>query len=136
MQDFQGFPSLQEVECSGRTLHKDVDYLSLNLFKLSDKSQIATVRTSKNTCNTFTEYASCHIDTGDNRNSVARTLVSDLRIGQSTVIGCTATVVYFVGHPQVYNWSIRVFAKRKISRILLTVCLFVFIIKDRSNCSS
>lgn len=63
--DFQGFPSLQEVECSGKTLTRDVDALSLTLFKMSDKTTLVTVKTVKNTCHTFTDYASCHIDRGD-----------------------------------------------------------------------
>lgn len=125
VRNFRGFPSLQEVECSGKTLTREVDTLSIMLFRMSDKSPITTVRTSKNTCHTLTDYASCHIDTGDPRKSVARVLVSDLRVGQITVIGCSVTVMYYFGHPQVYNWSIKVTPKCK----LITDASFLFVVK-------
>lgn len=111
--DFLSFPSLQEVECSGQTLEREVDFLSLTLFKISDNSLIATVKTTQNTCHTHTEYASCTIDAGNIRQSVARTLVADLHAGQTVVLGCNVTTVYKSGHPRVYTWSIQVHHKRK-----------------------
>ena len=113
MHDFRGIQSLQEVECSGRTLTRAVDTLSLSLFKMSEKTPLVTVKTYKNTCHTFTDYASCQIDTGDPKKSLARVLVSDLRVGQTAVFGCTVTVLYGIGHSQVYNWSIPVSLRRK-----------------------
>ena len=130
MRDFQGFPSLQEVECSGRTLSRMVDTLSMSLFRVSDKSPLVTVKTYKNTCHTFTDYASCHIDTGDPRNSVARVLISDIHVGQTALFGCKLVVIYGGEHSQVYNWSIPVSHKSNSSfckYIIVLYLIFVFL---------
>ena len=106
VRDFLGFPSLQEVECSGGSLRTKVNYLSLTLFKMSDNSVIASLISSENTCNTFVEYSSCAIDSSDRRKSVVRTLVADLEEGGSTTLGCNVTSVLDSGHPRVFSWSV------------------------------
>ena len=106
VRDFQGFPSLQEVECSGRTLRTQVDFLSITLFRLSDGRTLAKLKTGDNTCKTFVEYASCTLASGDRRNSVVRTLVSDFPSGRSVSIGCNITGVVDSGHAHIFSWII------------------------------
>ena len=124
VRDFLGFPSLQEVECSGGSLKAEVDLLSLTLFTIADSSILAIVNPLKNTCKTYSEFSSCHIRAGDTRSSVVRTLVADLKEGESTVIGCNVTSFLDTGHPQVYSWSLPVFRKRR-KGVVVVGCLFV-----------
>ena len=127
VRDFLGFPSLQEVECSGGSLKTKVNYLSLTLFKMSDKSVIATLISSKNTCKTFLEFSSCTIDSSDSRKSMVRTLVADLEEGGSTALGCNVTTVLESGHPRVFSWSLLV---RRRSECL---CLCLSFLVDTIN---
>lgn len=113
MRDFLGFPSLQEVECSGGSLRTDVDLLSLTLFRMSDNSVLGIINPLKNTCKTFSEFSSCEINVGDTRRSLVRTLVADLEEGQSTRLGCNVTSFLENGHAQMYSWSIFVHRKSK-----------------------
>ena len=121
VRDFMGFPSLQEVECSGGSLRTKVNYMSLTLFKISDNSLIATLISSKNTCKTFIEFSSCEIDSSDSRKSVVRTLVADLEEGGSTRLGCNVTSVLESGHPRVFSWSLVV---RRSECLCLSASLF------------
>ena len=113
VRDFLGFPSLQEVECSGGSLAAEVDLLSLTLFKMSENSILAVANPLKSTCMTFSEFSSCDISAGNTRQSVVRTLVADLEEGETTVLGCNVTGFLKTGHPQVYSWSLSVYRKRE-----------------------
>jgi hypothetical protein len=113
VRDFRGFSSLKEVECTGSTLQQDVNYLSLTLFRPSDNSVLATLVSSKDTCHTFSEFASCFIDTADSRKSVVRTLVTNLEGEERTVVACNVTSVFSSGHPKVYTWTIAVYRESK-----------------------
>ena len=124
VRDFLGFPSLQEVECSGGTLKAEMDLLSLTLFRIPDNAILAIVNPLKNTCKTFSEFASCDIRAGDTRSSVVRTLVAHLEEGQTALLGCNVTGFLETGHPRVFSWSLTVYRKSKGSFVLL-VCLFV-----------
>ena len=118
VRDFLGFPSLQEVECSGGSLTGDVNLLSLKLFRTSDNAVMAIINPLKNTCKTFHEFSSCDINTGDSRKSLVRTLVADLEEGETTVLGCNVTTFLEDGHAQMYSWFITVHRKRKWSRVV------------------
>lgn len=111
--NFLGFPSLQEVECSGGSIETDADILSLTLYKVPTNVLLANVKTFKNTCKTFSEFSSCTIVSGDSRKSTVKTLVADLEEGGRTMLGCNVTVVQENGHPRVYSWSILVHRKSK-----------------------
>ena len=113
VRDFLGFPSLQEVECSGGSLTGDVNLLSLKLFRTSDNAVMAIINPLKNTCKTFHEFSSCDINTGDSRKSLVRTLVADLEEGETTVLGCNVTTFLEDGHAQMYSWFITVHRTRK-----------------------
>ena len=113
VRDFLGFPSLQEVQCSGESLKTDVDLLSLTLFKMSDNSILGIINPLKNTCKTFSEFSSCEINVGDTRKSLVRTLVADLEEGDTTRLGCNVTSFLENGHAQMYSWSASVHRKSK-----------------------
>jgi hypothetical protein len=122
VRDFLGFPSLKEVECTGATLRSELTYLSLTLFKALDKKTLAhLLAAQQNTCNTYTEFASCYIDTGDSRKSVVRTLVADLEGGETTVVGCNVTSVNRNGRPTEHTWYINVVRE---SKFLIVVTIF------------
>ena len=113
VRDFLGFPSLQEVECSGESFKAGVDLLSLKLFQTSDNAILAIIYPLKNTCKTFSEFSSCDINTGDSRKSLVRTLVSDLEEGERTRLGCNVTTFLQDGHAQMYSWFMTVHRKSK-----------------------
>ena len=111
--DFLGFPSLQEVECSGGSLKAELDLLSLTLFRAADNTVLATLNTFKGTCKTFSEFSSCNLNVGETRKSSVRTLVADLQQGQTTILGCNVTSFLENGHAQMYSWSLPVYRKGK-----------------------
>jgi hypothetical protein len=111
--DFLGIPSLKEVVCTGATLTQEVNFLSLTLFRPPNKDVLASLVTPESTCNTYAEYASCTIDTGDRRKSFVKMLVADLEAGERSVLGCNVTSVNRSGHPKVYTWFVDVERKRK-----------------------
>lgn len=115
VRDFLGFPSLQEVECSGRNLKAEVNLLSLTLFKKTDGSVLATLNTFIKNCKTFSEYSSCGLNTGDTKQSLVKTLIADLDQGGRVLLGCNATSFLENGHPRVHTWSIAVYRQRKWS---------------------
>ena len=123
VRDFLGFPSLQEVECSGGSLKAEVDILSLTLFRISDNSILAIANPLKNTCKTYSDFSSCDISASDTRSSTVRTLVADLEEGQTTIIGCNVTSFLETGHPQVYSWSLAVRRRSKGRPVLFAMSL-------------
>lgn len=119
VRDFLGFPSLQEVECSGKSLKEEDDLLSLTLYRFSDKTVVAALNTLKGTCKTFSEYSSCNLNIVDTKKSQVRTLVSELEEGETVFLGCNATSMLETGHPHVHSWTARVYRR---SKFLLCVC--------------
>ena len=111
--DFLGFPSLQEVECSGGSLKAEVDLLSLTLFRTADNTILANLNTFKGTCKTFSEFSSCVLDVGDTRKSSVKTLVADLEEGETTIVGCNVTSFLENGHAPRYSWFVSVHRKSK-----------------------
>jgi hypothetical protein len=114
VRDFLGFQSLKEVECSGRNLPEEIDFMSVTMFRVSDSSVLGTLKTLKNDCQTYSEYASCVIDSGDSRKSAVRTLVADLEEEQTKLFGCNVSVIMKNGHARMYSWSISVYRESKI----------------------
>ena len=121
--NFHGIQSLKEVKCSGSTLPNEVKFLSLTLYKklkISRNSQmeektLTSLETSpENTCHTYGEFSSCVIDETDRRNSIVKTLVSDLEGGERTYIGCNVTAVYRIKNDVFKGyWNIEVFRQSK-----------------------
>ena len=108
VRNFKGYPRLTEVECSGRTLPMEVNYLSLTLFRKEDDTVLGNLVSSKGTCTTFAQFSSCDLDLGDNRKSTLRTLVTDLSKAEKRLMGYNVTSVFKTGHPAIYSWSVSV----------------------------
>ena len=119
--DFLGFPSLQEVECSGGSLEAEVDLLSLTLFRTADNTILAKLNTFKSTCKTFSEFSSCDLHVDNTIKSSVRTLVADLEEGETTTVGCNVTSFLENGHTPRYSWFITVHRKSKWGYISLSV---------------
>ena len=126
VRNYRGIESLKEVECSGNTLPNEVKFLSLTLYKKYKTPQnsiwkeftLASLETSpENACITYGEFSSCVIDDSDRRNSVVKTLISNLKGGERTIIGCNVSAVFkFVsGSKKMFyqTWDIEVYRESK-----------------------
>ena len=113
VREFQGIPSIQEVECLGRNLGADVKLISLMMFTVPDNRIIASLNVMANTCLTHTEYSSCFIDTDNTRGSRLRVLEHQLVGGESKEYGCEVNTVNPRGKTKSTTWSVSVTAKRK-----------------------
>ena len=117
---FRGIPSLQELECTGRSLKPEVKLLALQLYMLPDHELLASLNGYSNNCVTFGEYSSCVVDSTDTHKSRLRILVADLTEGESRRYKCTATTVDSYGLSKIITWNIVV---RRISK-----CMVVYIL--------
>ena len=121
--NYRGFESLKEVECSGTTLPNEVKFLSLTLFRKTkslEEITLAIIETSMGTynCHTFTEMSLCINDDGDKRNSVVKTLVSDLEGGERTYIGCNYTAFSkFKNKVFQGSWNMEVFRQSELFKL-------------------
>ena len=127
MNNYRGISSLKEIECAGSTLPSEVTFLSLTLFKSKSPKPrsgiqpnlqtdtLASLLTSENTCHTYGQFSSCVIQNDDRRNSVVKTLVSDLKEGETITIGCTVNAVFIVGKNKMFDqtWTIDVTRESK-----------------------
>ncbi|KAL8615871.1 hypothetical protein ACOMHN_058938 [Nucella lapillus] len=110
---FRGFPSLQEVECSGRELGAEVDLLSLSIYRVGEQGSLGTLHVIKNSCFTQSQYASCSLSPEDSRQSSVRVLVADLKDGESRQYGCEAVVINAKGKTNASVWIAAV--RRRLS---------------------
>ena len=90
---FEGMNAVLEVECTGETLDFDVDILTMALFVHRSNDLLAFVNLNKNKCTTASHFSSCHIDPGFSRNTKVKTLVLDLKVGESRRFGCNMTTL-------------------------------------------
>ena len=104
--DFKDIVSIQEIICEGEGLSPEVKLLSLKLYRLTEEHVQASLNIYANTCLTYTEYSSCHVDSVDTHKSRVKVLVYDLEEGQSRRYGCKATIVRSEGDASELNWSI------------------------------
>lgn len=109
--DFKGFPSIQEVGCSGESLEAEVKILSLTMFKTSDNSVLVYANPLTNDCFTGVDFSSCLIDTIDKRNSRVRVLVYDLQEGETRQYGCNVSSFKHKEQAGTITWSILVRGK-------------------------
>ncbi|XP_025101716.1 uncharacterized protein LOC112568586 isoform X5 [Pomacea canaliculata] len=105
VRDFRGIPSIQEVECWGGTLQKDMNVFSLKIFTVSDNALLAYVKPSAKECITIKEYSSCFVDFADTRNSRLRTLVPDLDEDEMREYGCNVTSFQAVDDVHKLTWT-------------------------------
>jgi hypothetical protein len=115
VRNFQGISMLKEVECSGATLSQEVELLtSLALFRPTDNTALVYLNFVKQECKTFNEYSSCSIDASDSKRSSVKTLLADLREGETLVIACNVTALQGIGHSPRFTWTIPVHRESKI----------------------
>ena len=121
VQNFRGFENLKEVQCSGTTLPNEVKFLSLTLYRTllitrnTKETILATLETQDKVCKTFGDYSSCIYDDTDRRKSVVKTLVSDLKGGERTTIGCNVTAFFVTGKQKILDesWLMEVYRPSK-----------------------
>ena len=103
---FRGIPSIQEVECWGGYVAPDAKLISLQMFKRSESSVLASLNLYTNSCMTYGEFSSCVIDLRDVHNSRLRLLVHDLAEGESREYRCTAVGMAPSGSTKTVSWTI------------------------------
>ena len=122
MRDFKGFPSLQEVECTGGFLKPEVKLLSLTMTTTASDMELATLNVITNSCLTHSDFSSCFIDLADSHQSQLRVLVSDLDEGESREYECRANTINARGQTNRSTWSILVTRQRKYIYLLIELC--------------
>ncbi|KAK7490295.1 hypothetical protein BaRGS_00018456 [Batillaria attramentaria] len=88
---FENSPSILEVECSGDTLPSNSVLLTMALYTPAEntKNVLASVSLMQNKCLTSDSFSSCQLDARDSRHTRLKTLVTDLKEGESRSYGCT-----------------------------------------------
>ena len=135
---FRGIPSIQEVECWGGHVDSDAKLISLQMFRNSESSVLASLNLYTNNCMTHGEFSSCFIDSQDVHNSRLRLLVHDLAEGESREFRCTALAMTPAGSSKAESWTFvvtresecclqlrRVTRASRLYRLYLCVCVFV-----------
>ena len=106
--DFKGISSLQEVECTGRSLKPEVKLLALQLYRLPENVPLASLNVISNSCVTLGEYSYCAINSADTHRSRLRLLVYDLDEGEGREYKCTANTLNSFGNSKIFSWKIPV----------------------------
>ena len=121
--DFQGVPSIQEVECSGSGLTPNFDFLSMSLFTVRDDQSIAFVNFASKECSTFVGFSACIIQEKDSHKTHLKSLVLDLNPGQGRRYGCNVTVANARGKTEILQWFLEVVERREYWSVGQPVCL-------------
>ena len=107
--DFNGIPSLQEVECSGQNLSQNVERLiSISLFSVLTDKMFVYLDAYDKSCKTFENYSSCDVHDSDTKLSSVKTLITDLIAGENMEIGCNVSTFEGMRHYKKYSWSVLV----------------------------
>ena len=109
---FHGFQNVQEVECNGETLDSDTSLLYMVLYSPSNGQLIASVNVATGECLTAGRFSSCLISKDNFRQTKLRTLLVDMRPGESRGFGCNITGVEPGGTTRIVS---RVLVVRKSS---------------------
>lgn len=104
--DFKGFPSLQEVECTGRSLKPEVKLIALQLYSLPSNRLLASMNVISNECVTWGDYSLCRVNKTKTHKSKIKLLVADLNDGESREYKCTANTYDSYGFSKVFTWTI------------------------------
>ena len=116
---FRGFPSLQEVECTGTSLRPEVKLIALQMYRLPDNRLLASMNVISNECVTWGDYSLCRVNKTDTHKSKVKLLVADLNDGESREYKCTANTYDSYGFSKVFTWTIMVKQLREYG------CLFL-----------
>ena len=128
---FLGFPSIQEVECSGAMLKSGSKLLSLQMFEDFESSVIASLNLYESNCMTYGEYSSCIINTTNPHESRLRVLVHELQEGEARKFGCIAISVQSSGKTASETRTLVVLPQ---SRWMSFNCLFFFLLIFKAMC--
>ena len=96
MRTFEHIEGILEVECNAQKLDFSADVLTMTLFQFKpangrNNGLLAFVSPKTSECTTAEDFSSCVIDRGSSRDTRLKTLVLDLRVGESRVLGCNVT---------------------------------------------
>lgn len=105
---FRGIPSIQEVECWGGKLDSDAKLMSLQMYRNSESSVVASLNLYTTNCMTYGDFSSCAIDRHDPHRSKLRVLVHDLDEGEGRRFGCIAISMMPSGKTKTSTWSLLV----------------------------
>ena len=104
---FRGYPSLQELQCSGENLPAGSDLVYMVLFKQATGKILAFINLRKGECSTAEDYVSCDVDSDDTRRSRLRVLLTDVD-SSATAFGCNVTVIGPGGMLKTLSWWLAV----------------------------
>jgi hypothetical protein len=121
--EFKGIPSIQEVQCWGQGLKPEVKLMSLKLYRSTDNFVLATLNVFTSTCQTYSDYSSCVVDTANTHRSLLKVLVYDLEEGESRKYGCKLTVLDSAGDAEDLNWYIVITRTRKFRVLVSSIVL-------------
>ena len=112
---FQGIPNVQQVECSGETLSPDTTVFSVLLYLQRKANVVASANLNSGECTTSASFSSCLLDPGNSRRSTVRTLVKDLREGESRLYGCEVVTLMSGSliRSRIVHWSLVVRGTRE-----------------------
>ena len=105
------------VECSGINITPEVDLISMKMFTWRENTLLANLNILRATCQTHGVFSSCHLQVSETKRSSLRILVSDLRAGESTVIGCNVSTFSEIIVAPKYTWLIVIRGQGK-SRVI------------------
>lgn len=120
---FEGFPGVQEVQCTGEELKGDVGIFSMTLYAADNKRSLSSVNLVTKTCSASSVFASCFIDDSDTRKTRIRALITDLVEEEVREFGCNLTT--FVGSSKqttFVNWWLPVSRPSEYQLSINSVC--------------
>lgn len=112
VQPFKGLDSIQEIECTGKTLLSDTTLLAMTLFREKDSKLLAYLNLQDNQCSTFDVYSACVIDSAESRRTRITSLVTELTKEESSMYRCNITA-FRSGKTYLVSWSTPVRCRRK-----------------------
>ena len=115
---FEHIDGILEVECNAQKLDFSADVLTMTLFRRqsTETSLMAFVSPKTSECTTAEAFSSCIVDGGSSRNTRLKTLVLDLRVGESRVFGCNVTSLDSQKRLVTTSWSLVVVRNSKCWR--------------------
>ena len=135
MGHFKEIPHIFELSCSADALEADANLLSMVLFRLSDDVILASLNMASRECSTSAVFSSCVIEETDVRKSSVKTLVMNLKEGETSRYGCEVSSMKSGERVTVAAWSVAITGKSESYFSLfvcLDVCPYIFLLYVRS----
>lgn len=99
---------IHEVECSGQSLHTELDLLTMVFYEVTSDETLGFVNHGKRECTAAHVFVSCDVDDRDARRTRLKALISDLAEGESRAYGCNITAVGTRGRSKLLSWTISI----------------------------